>query len=240
MPRWARILLDALLPRACDACEQPLAAGHPSALCAACRATMTPLAGACCIRCGVPLASPALAPCAACIRLPPRFHSARAAALYLSAASGLNPLAVAIHRLKYARRRPLARPLGMLLAERFPFPDDVLLVPVPLHITRLRSRGFNQAALLAAELGRCRALRVVPRALVRTRPTGTQAALAAAARRDNLRGAFTAPLPTRIADRHVVVIDDVLTTGATADACADALLAGGARRVDVYTVARAP
>jgi len=181
--------------------------------------------------------------CSSCLHHPPHFASARAAALYRPAHPGLNPpapLALAIQGLKYARRRALADALGQLLAERYPFAPTALLVPVPLHITRLRERGFNQALLLARRLGRARGLAVASRALVRTRATHAQPGLAAAARRTNLANAFALRPGSAIAEREVVLIDDVLTTGATADACATVLSAAGAARVDVYTVGRAP
>ena len=240
MPHWARVLLDVLVPRCCEVCERALPVGHTSCVCAGCRASMRPLPKSLCVACGVPLPPASRPRCPICIASPPRFTTARAAALYLPTAVGLNPLAAAIHHLKYARRRRLAGPLGALLAERFPFGDGVLLVPVPLHTSRLRRRGFNQAVALARVLGRQRGLPIAPRVLARTRATSAQAALAAAERRRNLLGAFAVRRPTLVAGRHVVLVDDVLTTGATANACAEALLAAGARRVDVYTVGRAP
>ena len=160
--------------------------------------------------------------------------------MYLPAATGLNPLAAAVGGLKYRRRRRVAEALGALLAERYPFGADALLVPVPLHRRRLRARGFNQALLLARVLGRRRALSVAPRALARIRATEAQTGLPAADRKRNLRDAFAVRTPAVIEGRPVVLVDDVLTTGATADACARALLAAGARRVDVYTAGRAP
>jgi ComF family protein len=160
--------------------------------------------------------------------------------LYLSAAAGLNPLATAVHGLKYHRRRIVADALGDLLAERYPFAEGTLLVPVPLHPSKLRDRGFNQALLLARVLGRRRGLRVAPRALRRVRATRTQPGLTAPERRRNLRSAFAVGTATDLTGSHVVLVDDVLTTGATADACARVLSAAGAARVDVYTVGRAP
>jgi ComF family protein len=111
---------------------------------------------------------------------------------------------------------------------------------VPLHVTRLRERGFNQAVLLARRLGAERGLRVATRALVRTRATHAQPGLTAATRRTNLAGAFALRVGADVAGCDVVLVDDVLTTGATADACAAVLWAAGAARVDVYTVGRAP
>lgn len=178
--------------------------------------------------------------CPACVRYPPAFTSARAAALYLPAAVGLNALASAIHGLKYRRHRRVAAALGPLLAARYPYGKDRILVPVPLHPSRLRTRGFNQALLLARGLARRHELEIAVRALVRLRETRIQPGLSAAERRRNLRSAFAVRSPAIVAGRRVVVIDDVLTTGATADACARSLLAAGAARVDVYTAGRAP
>jgi ComF family protein len=240
MPHWLRVLLDGVFPPHCEACERPVPLGHGSCLCAPCRAAMAPPPEPLCSRCGAPLgASRPSDQCYRCLRHAPAFSAARAAALYLASDTGLNPLAAAVKALKYRRRRVLADALGVLLAERYPFADDAVLVPVPLHRARLRERGFNQAVLLARALGRCRGLPVAPRCLVRTRVTGAQARLTASERRRNLKGAFAlrSSLP---ATRSIVLVDDVLTTGATADACARVLRAGGAPRVDVYTVGRVP
>ncbi len=242
MTRWLRMFVDLVFPADCDACERPLPLGHFSCLCAACWNAMTPVPGACCQVCGVPLGASAEAvpSCPACLRHPPAFTSARAAALYLPAATGLNPLAAAVGALKYRRRRAVAEALGVLLAERYPFASDVVLVPVPLHVARLRSRGFNQALLLARVLGRRRGIEIAPRVLARIRETDAQTGLSAADRRRNLRGAFVVRRRDLVRGRPIVLVDDVLTTGATADACTRALLAAGARRVDVYTAGRAP
>ena len=239
MPRWLSILLDAIFPADCEACRAALPLGHSTCLCGRCRESMPPPPAPLCASCGAPL--PAIAApesCPACITHPPAFTTARAVSLYLPIATGLNPLAAAVQALKYRRRRRVADALGALLAERYPFAPDALLVPVPLHRTRLRERGFNQAVLLARALGRRRGLRVAPQLLVRVRATTAQAGLPAAERRRNLHDAFA--VRTRLTGQRVVLIDDVLTTGATADAGARALLAAGAARVDVYTVGRAP
>jgi ComF family protein len=241
MARWLSMFMDTVFPADCEACERPLPPGHPWCLCTPCRDAMAPVRGPLCDLCGVPLASTQVAAsCPGCLHHPPAFTSARAAALYLPATTGLNPLAAAVRALKYRRRRRLADALGALLAERYPFSCDALLVPVPLHVRRLRARGFNQALLLARVLGRRRGLAVAPRVLARIRPTEAQTGLPAVERRLNLRDAFVVRYPTVVEGRPVVLVDDVLTTGATADACARVLLTAGARRVDVYTAGRAP
>jgi len=160
--------------------------------------------------------------------------------LYRAAPAGANALAIAVQALKYRRRRAVAQTLGALLAERYPYERDALLVPVPLHPHRLRERGFNQALLLARVLGHRRGLAVAARVLVRKRHTRAQPGLAAEERRRNLRDAFTVTSPATVRGRNIVLVDDVLTTGATADACARSLLAAGAVRGDVYTLGRAP
>ena len=172
-------------------------------------------------------------PCAGGAARAPAFDYARAAAGYGGA------VREAVHALKFGGRRSLARPLGDLVREQCAGalterPDA--FVPVPLARARERERGFNQAALLAERLGSTLGVRVRPRWLVRLRATAAQSDLSAAERRANVEGAFAAA--PAVADRHVVVIDDVVTTGATIGDCARALRAAGARRVGVLAVAR--
>jgi ComF family protein len=149
----------------------------------------------------------------------------------------------AVHALKFGGRRALASPLGDLIAEMdaaglgFGVPD--LLAPVPLHPRRERERGFNQALLLARRVGRAWRVPVCADVLERTLSTRPQTELTAEARRKNVRGAFALRRPERVTGRHVVLIDDVLTTGSTATVCARCLVAGGASTVGVLTVARA-
>jgi len=190
-----------------------------------------------CARCGIPV-SPPLHLCAACAIRAPAFDIARALGLYLAGPDLLNPLARSVRALKFHGHRAAAASLGAALGSLLPLPAGALVVPVPLHPSRLRERGYNQALLLARALGRAAQLRVAVRALVRRRATPSQAHLDAAARRANLAGAFAAPAP--LDGATIVLVDDVLTTGATADACARTLRAAGAARVLVLTVGRTP
>ncbi len=227
-----RATLDLILPPRCPACSVIL---HPGELfCEVCESALEPIVVAC-PRCGVPAAHPA--PCASCLRSPPPFEAARALLIYGG------PLASALQRVKYSAASQGCHPLGRLLGGALR-PEEVsceLLVPVPLHPRRLRERGYNQAALLArALLARAPAPRprLELRALARCRATASQAGLEREARLQNVRGAFRAD-PARVAGRSVLLLDDVLTTGATAAACAEALLEAGARRVRVLALARA-
>lgn len=195
------------------------------------------LAPPACAACDAPLArARVFCPACAATVLPapePRSGaSARSAVAYGGAVS------TAIARLKYGDRPDLARPLAHLL---FPVatalgPIDVV-VPVPLHASRLRERGFNQAALLSAPLARHLGTRHAPVLLVRTRRTPPQAELGAAARRTNVVGAF-AVKGRAVSGARVLVVDDVRTTGATLDACVVALRAAGAARVSALTLAQ--
>ncbi len=147
-----------------------------------------------------------------------------------------------VRELKYRKRRRVADRFAEMIgsdpqaAELLA--DGGVLVPVPLHPRRCRERGFNQSELLASALARRSSLPIAPRALVRRRDTPTQTGLSAAQRRDNVRGAFAIRERAKVAGRIVVLVDDVLTTGATARECAAALLGAGARSVRVLTVAR--
>jgi ComF family protein len=148
----------------------------------------------------------------------------------------------AIHELKYrGRRRVAARLADALLGEpsvRALLAADAVLVPVPLHPRRKRERGFNQAEWLAAELARRVPVRLAPAVLVRRKETAPQTGLSASARRANVRGAFAVRRRAQVDGRVVVLVDDVLTTGATALACAQALRQAGAAQVRLLTAAR--
>lgn len=228
-----RDLLEAipalLFPDRCGACEA-LCEGP---FCAPCSETLLPVPAGCPL-CGEPgdeALLPALRPrrCARCRKDPPPFARAHAAFLHGGA------LAEAIHRFKYEGREELARPLGALFAGCDP-PRADLVAPIPLHAARLRQRGYDQAALLAREAGRRFGL-PLRSVLARVRPTRRQVGLDRARREQNVRAAFRALRGA--AGARVCLIDDVITTGATAAEAARALLIGGAIRVEVRTLARA-
>jgi ComF family protein len=237
---WLVAALDLVFPARCPACRASLGPGRRDPLCGACWSVIPRIGPPLCEVCGLPFltldptALPAMGgPCAGCREAPPAFDWARAAAHYAG------PLREALHALKFAGRRAVARPLGDLVLEQCgpTLPADVdALVPVPLGLERERERGYNQAALVAERVGRGLGVPVRARWLSRRRPTRPQSDLSAAERRANVRDAF-ASTPA-VAGRHVVVVDDVLTTGATAAECARALRAAGARTVGVLTVAR--
>lgn len=196
-----------------------------------------------CKRCGVPFHSPDDTDhlCGRCILHPPAFASARACAVYDSADGRRQPLRGVIHQLKYDRRIAVARPLRRILAERAPasFAGCEVLLPVPLHRDRLRWRGFNQALVLARDLARDKCIPVAADVLVRSRPTRPQVGLDPSLRAANVAGAFSVVQPERIRQRRVLLVDDVMTTGSTVDACAAALRRAGARQVEVLVLARA-
>lgn len=165
---------------------------------------------------------------------PPAYDRARAALVYEGPARRL------VHQLKYSDRMDLtplmARWLVMAGAELLEGAD--LLVPVPLHRRRLLWRRFNQSAALAASVSAVSGIQAVPDLLERVRPTRSQVGLSRAGRRRNVRGAFRISGRAAVEGRHVVLIDDVMTSGATVEACASVLRRAGAGRVDVLTVAR--
>jgi len=240
----ARAALDLLFPPVCLSCGECGAAARP-ALCDSCWDSIVRLGPPWCAICGRPFkvfpspegdACPGRAElCGRCSRRRPAFAYSRSAALYQGA------VREALHAFKFSGKTALAGPLTDLLLEVCgpaiaPAPD--LVVPVPLHRRREQERGYNQSALLARRVARRLGAAHAPRALWRVRPTSPQAELTGAERRTNVRGAFAVRSPGALAGRHVLLIDDVLTTGTTVAECARVLAAAGAGAVGVLTVAR--
>ena len=231
-------LLQLLLPAVCLFCQQRLPDGYPAdRFCPDCLASLAPPTAARCSCCGVAFRGPSPTPhhCEACLRQPPPFARVHV----LGAHQGL--LREAVHRFKYREGLLLARPLGQLLAETVQnawdgnAPD--LLLPVPLHPDRLRRRGYNQALQLARQVGRQCGIPLAPAGLRRVRETTAQQGLAARQRHTNLRNAFEVTVP--VAGRRLLLIDDVMTTGATARECAGVLRQAGAVSVEVAVLGRA-
>ncbi len=230
-----RGVLDLLLPQNCLACDTPVPADGQ--FCLACFRRAVFITPPFCACCGLPLpfaAAGAGGVCLKCLATPPAFTQARAALRYDELAQSL------ILPFKYADRTDATRGLALLMrragADLLARAD--LLVPVPLHKTRLRARRYNQSALLSGRLARLSGCAHLPDALLRTRATIPLARMSASARQTTLAGAITPRPGLAITAKRVVLIDDVMTTGATANACAQALLAAGAGRVDVLTIAR--
>ncbi len=179
--------------------------------------------------------------CAHCLKSPPVFARARAVARYRpSDEDELHTLPSLIRRHKYGLDQALGRAITEFLGPQLPFTADDcdLVIPVPLHRRRLWWRGFNQAALLGAEVARRLERPLDLGTLVRSRATVSQTGRNRDERRRNIRGAFAVKRPRRVADRRILLVDDVMTTGATADECARVMLSAGASRVEVFTLAR--
>ncbi len=218
-------LLDLVYPPRCASCGE----GGSEPFCAVCRDAVDEVPRGC-PRCGAPGLPEVCGPCRV---HPPAFDSVRAGALFGG------PLADAIHAFKYADRPALVRPLARWLAGRVAMPTGAVLVAVPLAHRRRIRRGYDQAEILAGHLARVSGARWLRAALRRVRETPPQVGRAMAERTRNVKDAFEPRRPSSIAGRDVVLVDDVVTTGATADAAAQALRRAGARTVHVVALARA-
>lgn len=238
-------MLDALLPPHCLTCEA--AVDQQGSLCGACFAGLSFVTAPFCAHCGVPFphagagviaAASQERVCPACAAWPPAFAMARAALRYDAAAQRL------LLPFKHADRTELAGPLArhMARAGAALLARADLLAPVPLHWRRLLARRYNQAALLSGRLARLARKPHAPGLLRRIRFTPPLGDLGAAGRSALLQGAFalSGGGAARVAGRRVLLVDDVMTSGATAQGCAEVLLAAGATTVEVLAAARVP
>lgn len=228
--------LNVALPPLCPACREPLR--DTGAVCASCWSKLSFIAPPYCERLGIPFAydpGPGVLSMQA-IADPPAYARARAAVRYDDVARAL------VHAFKYGDRLDLAPTLGgwMARAGHELLADADALVPVPLHWRRLWARRFNQSAALALAISRIAGIPMAAPVLKRVRATAQQVGLTKTERALNVQGAFRVPPDAKgeVAGRRLIVIDDVLTSGATADACARALLRAGAERVDILILAR--
>lgn len=229
-------VVSLLYPPHCLLCRSALASDAEELVCRGCWEALPANAAPWCVRCGRSLAGAGadVTCCAACRHRPPAFTTGRAACRYDGAAK------TCVVRLKYHRQLGLAGPMGRRMAAAALTPPTLApeaLLPVPLHPVRRREREFNQAALLAQEVSRALGVPVLEEVLVRAQPTTPQTQLEAEARWRNVAGAFAVRQPALVRGRALLLIDDVLTTGATAQACTRALRGAGAARVDVLTFA---
>lgn len=236
----AQLVLDLLLPPQCLTCDTSVDA--QGQFCAKCFKKTSFISAPCCVSCGLPFthfgqAGPEQI-CLTCTGNPPPWGEARAAMSYDDQAKKI------LLPFKHADRQEHASPLAAMMARAGPtlLARAEIIVPVPLHRTRLRERHYNQAALLAQELAKRRQARAIPDALIRAQPTPPLGSLTAAARAEIVAHAF-AVRPHRLAainGQRVLLVDDVMTSGATARACTDVLLDAGAASVDVLVAARVP
>jgi ComF family protein len=215
----------------------------PYGLCSTCRASLRRLDGPTCRACAEPLEDEGAGNdlCPRCSNSPPSFSKAYALFSYRSDNDSVpGILASLIQRHKYGPNQALGAVLAGLLDDQLPLDTDYdIVIPVPLHRRRLVRRGFNQSALLAAAVTRKLRCRLDVASLIRVIPTAPQTAQDLDSRRRNVHNAFAVRYPERVADLKVLLVDDVLTTGATVNECARVLRAAGARSVDVFTIARA-
>lgn len=228
-----------LWPSVCAGCRSRASMPANPFFCSECWQGLPRLSRPWCPCCGLPFASPVAllhSPahlCAACREREPLFDRARSAAAYEGIAAS------AIHLMKYQRRRLLARPLGALLV---PLLDELGpvdgVVPVPLHVERLREREFNQALALGQAVCRATGWPLWWNVLERVRPTRAQVGLDAVERRRNVRRAFRVRCAEAVEGTRLLLIDDVMTTGSTVHECARVLKQAGADAVQVVTVAR--
>jgi len=243
-----RYLINFFYPPRCAACEERLPLESARRVCTDCLAAVERLDGVLCEVCGVPtdpgrqeLGSDTGEPwCRSCSAAPPAFTRARAITRYRAEDEEHAPVPSMIRRHKYGRDQSLSHALAECAGGPLPLEENDydLVVPVPLHHARLRWRGFNQSALFGHAIAQRLGRPLDTRSLVRERATTPQTAKDRRERHRNVHNAFRVRLPARIASRRILLVDDVMTTGATVDECARALLGAGARRVDVLTLAR--
>lgn len=233
--------LSVLYPMRCPSCT--VIVSNDERFCPTCMPHVHPISSPFCSCCGVPFVGREGPDhlCGSCLKERPPFRHARAWAYYQYGANHLQPISEAIQKFKYHRDLSVGKTLACLAAAHYPFSAKAydVMIPVPLHLDRLRWRGFNQALLLSHTLGTTYGILVNPFLLERSRPTVPQTQLTGKERQTNVKGAFTVSSSEQVKDKRVLLIDDVYTSGATVRECAETLIRAGAHVIDVFTLARA-
>lgn len=227
-----RAVLDFVLPAFCGICDKPLEKDE-RVVCEECMSQIQLISEPYCLRCGKPTKGEKV--CRNCFVHPHKLLRIRALGVYTGVLVSL------IHLLKYTRRLSLAARLGKMMS-KLVIEDNFLrraqlIIPVSLHPTRMRERGYNQSELLTKNMGEYLNIPISKKSLLRVRNTKSQTRLSTEQRRENVKGAFTVKDTAHIANKHILLVDDVFTTGATLDECAIALLNGGANAVYAVTCA---
>lgn len=232
-------IADLLFPPCCPVCGILLTERTFTPFCPLCRTGIRFIGSPLCPRCGLPFSTPEGEDhlCGSCLAREPAYAIARSMAYYEGS------LLAAIHLFKYRGKTGIGEALGRMLADYagtlWNLGAFTLVVPVPLHRRRLRSRGFNQAGILAREVAVRFGLPLELMTLRRVVPTAPQVNLGREARLTNVRGAFAVGRPERVAGQRILLVDDVYTTGGTLTECAETLLTAGADAVALLTLARA-
>ena len=238
----ARSFFATIFPADCRLCGQPLTNISRLPVCGACIAAILPIAGPTCEACGEGLAQTnpweKVTLCGVCQEELPPYQKAVAYGAYDGELREL------IYLLKYDQVHPAASVLGGMLASaiaKLDLPDGILVVPVPLHASKRRQRGFNQAELIAHAALKIlcdKRFQLAPKVLERIKPTVSQIGLTRHQRQENIRGAFKVVHLSKVSGRDILLVDDVMTTGTTAAECARVLQRADAKKVWVATVAR--
>ena len=229
-------ILDLVYPRFCFGCQKTIPTEVAGFLCPDCISGLDIIKPPCCAVCGRPLRIGSGVRCQDCSEAGYYFTRGFTAVLY----QGL--VKDCIHRFKYDSRAYLGYNLARLLIDFSRINIDTsrieMIMPVPLHWRKLRDRGFNQAAILGKELAGGLGKKYAGNVLMRSRPSQAQVGLPRRERLKNIRGVFAIRKPAVIQGKHILLIDDVMTTGATLNECSRVLLSGGAREVWIFAVAR--
>lgn len=222
--------LNILFPETCPVCQHPAKDHYTAPICSDCWQAVSPYEGPMCRRCGKPLVSDVSTTCGECLEDEPAFLFARSFGLY----EGV--LKKAISLLKFYGIKRLSRPLSDVMSQ-LKIPETDIMIPVPLHEKRLRKREFNQSALIAEYLAASQVITVMLDCLVKVRDTMPQVGLSSQERRKNIKGAFAINNKSLISGKDIVLVDDVVTTGATVRECSKVLKKAGARDIYVITLA---